>query len=65
MTSVGKAVPQTPSSEAVGESPAKWGRAIHNDSRGRLDVFVRALSAKEKVITHVFWALEAKRGDIE
>ena len=62
---VGKAAPLTPSSEAVGDSPAAWGRAIHNDSRGRPDVFVREINAKEKVITHVFWALETKRADIE
>ena len=62
---VGKAVPQTPSSEAAGNSPAEWGRAIHSDSRGRPDVFVRELGPKERLITHVFWALETKRADIE
>ena len=62
---VGKAVPQTPSSEAIGDSPAAWGRAIHRDSRGRPDVFVKDLNAHEKVITHVFWALETKRSETE
>jgi hypothetical protein len=62
---VGKAVPQVPSSEAIGDSPAAWGRAIHKDSRGRPDVFVKEIRAGEKVVTHVFWALETKRADIE
>jgi hypothetical protein len=62
---VGKAVPQTPSSEAVGDSPSEWGRAIHRDSRGRPDVFVKELGPREKVITHVFWALETKRPQTE
>ena len=62
---VGKAAPHTPSTEAVGDSPAEWGRAIHRDSRGRADVFVKELGPKEKVITHVFWALETKRPQTE
>ena len=62
---VGKAVPQAPSSEAIGDSPAAWGRAIHQDSRGRPDVFVKDISDRQKVITHVLWALETKRADIE
>ena len=62
---VGKAVPQTPSSEAIGDSPVDWGRAIHRDGKGRADVFVKELGPNEKVITHVFWALETKREQTE
>ena len=62
---VGKAPPGRPSSEAIGDSPSEWGRAIHRDSRGRPDVFEKDVGAGEKVITHVFWALETKRHDIE
>jgi hypothetical protein len=58
-------VPQAPSSEAIGDSPTAWGRAIHQDSRGRPDVFVKELGEHQKVITHVLWALETKRADIE
>jgi hypothetical protein len=40
-----------------GDSPAEWGRAIHNDGAGRPDVFVKDLGAGHKKITHVFWAI--------
>jgi len=53
---VGKPVPQKPSSEAIGDSPAEWGRAIHFDKLGRPDVFVKDLGNGEKALTHVFWA---------
>ena len=62
---VGKTPPNRPSSEAIGDSPSEWGRAIHRDSRGRPDVFEKELGPGEKVITHVFWALETKRANIE
>lgn len=39
-----------------GDSPAEWGAAIHRDSLGRPDVFVRNLSGGQRKITHVFWA---------
>ena len=61
---VGKTPPGRPSSEAIGDSPSEWGRAIHQDSRGRPDVFEKELGPREKVITHVFWALETKRANI-
>lgn len=50
-------------SEAVGDSPSEWGRAIHRDGKGRPDVFVKDLGDGHKVITHVFWAIgEGPRG---
>lgn len=54
---VGKAPPQPLSTEGSGDSPAEWGRAIHKDSKGRPDVFVKDLGGGHKVITHVFWAI--------
>ena len=62
---VGKTIPPRPSSEAAGDSPAEWGRVIHRDGKGRADMFVKELGPKEKVITHVFWALETKRAQTE
>jgi hypothetical protein len=61
---VGKAPPAPPPTTPAGDSPAEWGRAIHNDGLGRPDVFVKELGNGHKVITHVFWALETKRADI-
>jgi hypothetical protein len=61
---VGKAVAPGLSSAPAGDSPAEWGRAIHTVSLGRPDVFAKDLGAGQKVITHVFWALETKRSDI-
>lgn len=49
----------------VGDSPAQWGRAIHFDKLGRPDVFELALSGGGRRVTHVFWALETKRSDIQ
>ena len=43
--------------EALGDSPATWGRAIHRDGQGRPDVFVKDLGPGRKAITHVFWAI--------
>lgn len=43
-------------SEGIGDSPAEWGRAIHRDSRGRPDVFVKDFGGGQKALTHVFWA---------
>lgn len=49
-----------------GDSPAEWGRAIHNDGLGRPDVFVKDLGQGHKKITHVFWAIgEGPRGHSE
>lgn len=47
-----------------GNSPSDWGKAIHFDGKGRPDVFAQDLPGGGKKITHVFWTLEAKRGDI-
>ena len=43
--------------EAAGDSPAEWGRAIHNDGQGRPDVYVQDLGGGRKKITHVLWAI--------
>lgn len=47
-----------------GDSPAEWGAAVHEDGKGRPDVFVTNLAGGGRRITHVFWALETKRSDI-
>lgn len=52
---VGKAAPQ--SAAGAGDSPAEWGRAIHNDGQGRPDVFLKDQGNGHKVLTHVFWAI--------
>ena len=52
-------------SEAGGDSPSQWGRAIHTDGLGRPDVFEKDFGGGRKMITHVFWALETKRSDIQ
>ncbi len=44
----------------AGDSPAEWGRAIHRDAKGRPDVFLKDIGAGRKVLTHVFWTLEAR-----
>ena len=62
---VGKPAAPGLSNAPAGDSPAEWGRAIHNDAKGRPDVFAKDLGAGQKVITHVFWALETKRADIQ
>jgi hypothetical protein len=62
---VGKAVAPGLSSAPSGDSPAEWGRAIRTDAAGRPNVFVKDLGAGQKVITHVFWALETKRSEIQ
>lgn len=55
---VGKAPAQAVINEApAGDSPAEWGRAIHRDSKGRPDVFVKDIAPGRKMITHVFWAI--------
>ena len=41
----------------VGDSPVEWGRAIHRDKLGRPDLFEKQLGPRERVLTHVFWAL--------
>ena len=62
---VGQRTPATPPSDSAGDSPGEWGRAIHSDGLGRPDVFVKDLGGGRKVITHVFWALEVRRQDIQ
>ena len=43
------------SEEALGDSPAEWGRAIHRD--GQAAPTCSATGSGRKVITHVFWAI--------
>jgi hypothetical protein len=61
---VGRAVPQTPPSAGIGDSPGEWGRAIHRDSLGRPDVFVKDFGDGQKALTHVFWAPDTKASDV-
>jgi len=53
---VGKAVPQAPSPEGIGDRPADWGRAIHHDAQGRPDIFLKDVGSGERALTHVLWA---------
>jgi hypothetical protein len=46
--------------EASGDGPAQWGRAIHQDAKGRPDVFIKSLGGDRKMITHVLWAPDAR-----
>jgi hypothetical protein len=54
---VGRAVPQTPPSAGIGDSPAEWGQAIHRDSLGRPDMFIKDYGNGHRALTHVFWAI--------
>lgn len=60
----GKPPPVTANDGDPGDSPAEWGAAVHEDGKGRPDVFVSNLAGGGRRITHVFWALETKRSDI-
>jgi hypothetical protein len=42
-----------------GDTRAEWGSAIDRDHKGRPHIFVRPLPGGGKMITHVFWTLEA------
>lgn len=53
------------SAQPAGDSPAEWGRAIHTDSLGRPDYFVKGLGQGQEVFTHVFWAPDTRRADIQ
>lgn len=54
---VGRGVPQTPPSAGIGDSPAEWGQAIHRDSLGRPDMFIKDYGNGHRALTHVFWAI--------
>ena len=58
-------VPAARSEAGIGDTPAEWGRAIRRDALGRPDIFLKELGGGRKVITHVFWALEVKRQEID
>lgn len=49
-----------PASDDSGLSPAEWGRAIHTDSFGRPDMFLRDAGGGQRILTHVFWAPETR-----
>ena len=51
----GQPAPQAASIDP-GNSPAEWGRAIHNDAQGRPNVYMRTTNGVT-VLTHVFWAI--------
>ena len=55
---VGQAAPSTGDAPG-GLSAAEWGTPIHRDAKGRADTFVRELGAGRKLLTHVFWTIEA------
>ncbi|MEO5641625.1 MAG: hypothetical protein ABIQ98_07675 [Sphingomicrobium sp.] len=55
---VGQAAPSTGDAPG-GLSKAEWGTPIHRDAKGRADTFVRQLGGGHKLLTHVFWAIEA------
>ena len=55
---VGQAAP-TSGDAPGGLSAAEWGTPIHRDAKGRADTFVRELGAGRKLLTHVFWTIEA------
>lgn len=64
---VGK--PAAPAAGRIDSSPpglsaAEWGRAVRFDRLGRPNVFEKSLGPGQKRITHVFWALETRKGDI-
>ena len=42
----------------VGDTPATWGRPVHNDRQGRPNVFERIDGPGRKTLTHVFWAID-------
>lgn len=44
--------------QGAGDTMAEWGTAIHFDGKGRPDTFLRQVDGL-KMVTHVFWALEA------
>jgi hypothetical protein len=61
---VGRAAPSTPPSAGIGDSPGEWDRAVHSDSQGRPDVFVKDFGNGHRAVTHVFWAIgEGPRSD--
>jgi hypothetical protein len=51
--------PAAPEDAGVGDTMAEWGRAIARDGKGRPDTFLRVLPDGRKMLTHVFWTLEA------
>ena len=57
---VGKPAGSPSGDRGVGDTMAEWGHAIHHDAKGRPDIFVRRLPDGRTMISHVFWALEAK-----
>ncbi|MFM5883873.1 MAG: hypothetical protein ACKOQ3_00830 [Novosphingobium sp.] len=59
-----KPAPQVVDDGDPGDSPAEWGAAVHEDGKGRPDVFAMDLPGGGRRVTHVFWALETKRSQI-
>ena len=53
---VGGPAPQE--AQGAGDTMAEWGRAIHFDSKGRPEIFIRQVNGL-KMLTHVYWTLEA------
>jgi len=57
---VGKPASAGRPTEGAGDGPADWGMAVHRDGKGRPDQFIRQFPGGYKMITHVFWAPDAK-----
>jgi hypothetical protein len=38
------------------DSPSEWGRLVHSNGNGRVQVFERELGGNRKIVTEVFWA---------
>jgi hypothetical protein len=42
--------------QGAGNAPSEWGRLVHSNSNGRVQVYERNLGNAGIMITHVFWA---------
>ncbi|MEO5772761.1 MAG: hypothetical protein ABIQ32_01405 [Sphingomicrobium sp.] len=62
---LGKPTEQPSGDRGAGDTMAEWGRAIHQDGKGRPDVFIRQLPDGRQVLTHVFWAPDANGTEAE
>ncbi|GLR47181.1 hypothetical protein [Sphingomonas astaxanthinifaciens] len=57
---VGKPAAAGRPTEGAGDTAAEWGEPVHRDGKGRPDQFIRYYPGGYKMITHVFWAPDAK-----
>lgn len=61
ITQNGASSARAPSEAEGGNTPDEWGEVVSHDAQGRHDVFVKQLGNGRVKITHVLYALEAKR----